>query len=492
MNDFSPPTSAMPVNYEAEVQLLGAILANNRAYDLVGEFLTQEMFADERHAKIFDACAKLINCGRIASHVTLKNYFEQDASLDQLGGVDYLARLAASAVTVINAGDHGRLIRETYIRRQQIYLGQELADAASRPDIETDAEVLGSEFAERLDALNAGTSDSGPALISKSVRDAITRAKAAKKGGGGITGVATGLIDVDRKLGGLHEPDLIVVAGATGMGKTAFASSAALYAARNYIEGRDEAGRKKVVSGAIVGFFTLEMSAEELTGRMLAELSGVSYDKQRRGAFDTEEEQRLNEAGEALDRIPLFVDETAGLSISRLQQRCRRLHRTKGLGLIVVDYLQLIESELKSKGDRNRVQEVTAVSRGLKKLAKDLKVPVLALAQLSRELEKRDDKRPHLSDLRESGSIEQDANVVCFLYRHEYYLARQKPVRGPRQKQEQYDADMALWAKELDDCRGVAELIIAKNRNGPSNVTVKLKFDAARTAFDNLAEGSST
>jgi replicative DNA helicase len=478
-----------PHNFEAEVQLLGAILSNNRAFERVSDFLRQEHFADARHARIFEACGKLINRGQLASAVTLKNYFEQDSTLSEIGGPTYLGKLAAAAVTIINAAEHGRIVHDLYLRRQLIGLGEDVVNKAYAHDLDTSA-TQQIEAAEQtlFNLATLGSQEGQLKPLSLAVNTAIDQAEVAFKRESNITGVTTGLEALDRKLGGLHRSDLIILAGRPSMGKTALATKLAFNAARAYREQTLEDGTTEVAEGAKVAFFSLEMSAEQLATRLLAEMTEVPSDKIRRGEVRGDDFPRFVQASQELASTPMFIDDTPALSVSALRTRARRLQRTHGLGLIVIDYLQLLAP---SPGQRveNRVQEISAITRGLKALAKELNVPVLALSQLSRAVEQREDKRPQLADLRESGTIEQDADVVMFVYREAYYLEREQPAQRPEESDEKFHDRLDKWQQRATKMHNIAEVIIGKQRHGPIG-TVPLLFEGAFTKFDNLPEGA--
>lgn len=480
-----------PVNFDAEIQLIGAILSNNRAYELVADFLRPTMFADARHARIFEACGRLVTRGQMASAVTLKNYFEQDSTLTEIGGAQYLSKLAGAAVTVINAGQHGRIVEDLWLRRQTITLGEDLITEAYSHNLETGAAELSARYAQKLDALNEeGGSDGGPMQLSHGLDQAVSAAQDAfKSGADGVTGVSTGLFRLDKKLRGLHGSDLIVLAGRPGMGKTACAVTVAYNAALDYAEVDDGNGNFSVARGAKGLIFSLEMSAVQLSARILAGITGISADRQRGGELTFLEVGVLQAARQEFGGIPLFIDDSPGLTLSKIRQRARRLARGQGLGLIVIDYLQLIEADGGFRSDDNRTQEIGRITRGLKALAKELNVPIILLSQLSRDVEKRDDKRPRLADLRDSGTIEQDADTVLFVYRHEVYLGKEEPQKNGRQKGEDHDRAVNEWIAAMDDCRGIAEIIAEKNRHGPTG-TVRQKFMAERTWFGNI-EGST-
>lgn len=462
-----------PHNIEAEQALLGAILVNNEAYDRVGSFLEPQHFFDALHGRIYEAAAKLITAGHLASPVTLKNFFERDEALTEIGGPQYLARLAGAATTIINAEEYARTIYTLAIRRELIQIGVDMHNRAY------DAPVDDTPAAQILDAEQAlyqlaeqGKYEGGFRNFYESLKGAVDMAAAAYERDGGLSGISTGMRDLDSKLGGLQPSDLLILAGRPSMGKSALATNIAFNAAKAYKAEHLPDGTVSVKDGAIVGFFSLEMSAEQLATRLLAEQSGVPSERIRRGKIDEDEFHRLVDASRELQSIPLYIDDTGGLTIATLAARARRLKRQRGLGLIVVDYLQLLSGGGKY-GD-NRVQEVTQITTGLKTLAKELNVPVLALAQLSRQVESRDDKRPQLSDLRESGSIEQDADVVMFVFREEYYVQRREPREGT--------PEYMVWQEEMGKVHGLAEVIIGKQRHGPTG-TVRMQFQADVTRF---------
>ena len=477
-----------PVNFEAEQQLLGALLANNKAYERVSEFLLPQHFADDRHARIFEAIGQLASRGMVANPVTLKTRFEQDQGLAEIGGAQYLARLASSVVAVVNALDYAKIVHDLYLRRQLIALGSDVVNDAYAVDEDVSA-VEHMEAAEQklFDLARTGSYEGGFKEFRVALAEAIDMAEQAYKRDSQVTGVTTGLDDLDKKLGGFHPSDLVILAGRPSMGKTALATKMAFSAARAYKERVLEDGTREVAEGAKVAFFSLEMSAEQLATRLLAEVTEIPSDKIRRGEVRGEDFPRFVEAATALDRLPLYIDDTPALSISALRTRSRRLHRTQGLGMIVIDYLQLLTLPANVRPE-SRVQEISAITRGLKALAKELQVPVLALSQLSRAVEQREDKRPQLSDLRESGTIEQDADVVMFVFREEYYHSRAEPSRRPEESDEKFNDRYEQWQKRGQEIHNVAEAIIGKQRHGPIG-TVRLFFDGNYTKFDNLAGG---
>ncbi len=474
----TPAFRQLPRNIEAERGLLGAIFVDNRALEQVAEFLQPEHFALTAHARIFEAMLKLIDRGQIADPTTLRPYFEADNSLEDIGGAQYLAHLAASAINVINAREYGRIVYDMHLRRELIALGERVVNDAYDNDIDLEATSQIEEAEQALyDLATTGDFDGGFQPFKTAVLEALHVADMAHKRQGGLAGVGTDLISLDKLLGGLHRSDLLILAGRPAMGKTALATNIAYNAAKNF---HDTKGNE----GAVVGFFSLEMSAEQLAARILSEQSNVSSDRMRKGELSNDEFHVLAQASNTLHEIPIFIDDTPALTVSALRTRARRLKRQNDLGLIVVDYLQLISGSARSRSD-GRVQEVSEITRGLKTLAKELDVPVLALSQLSRQVENREDKRPQLADLRESGSIEQDADVVMFIYRDEYYLEKAEPMQRADESAEKFATRQASWEERVERARGKAEVIVAKQRHGPVG-TVPLAFIGEFTRFGNL------
>jgi len=484
----TPNFRTPPHNFEAEQALLGALMLNNRAYDKVSEFLRADHFAEPAHGRIYSACVKLIERGQIANPVTLKTYLEQDNVLTEIGGPEYLAQLAGAVVSIINAGDYGRLIFDLHLRRELIALGGDVVNTAYESNVDLPADIqIGQAEAKLYDLATIGQTDGGFEDFGSILIKAIDMADAAHKREGKLSGVPTGLMDLDGKLGGLHPSDLIILAGRPSMGKTALATNIAFNAAMCYAEETDVLGNAKAVDGAKVAFFSLEMSSEQLATRILAERAEIASHKIRQGELSNEEFERLSMAAIDLNRLKLYIDDTPALTISAIRTRARRLKRKEGLGLIIIDYLQLLRGS--SANSENRVQEVSEITRGLKALAKELDVPVIALSQLSRAVEQREDKRPQLSDLRESGSIEQDADVVMFVYREQYYLERAEPGRRPEETEEKFNERHSKWMLRCEEVHNTAEVIVAKQRHGPVG-TVRLSFLGEYTKFGNLADTS--
>ncbi len=480
-----------PHNYEAERALLGAILMNNRAYERVQEFLRPTHFADPVNGRIYESCGKLIEQGHQANPVTLKTYLERDDLVMSAGGMKYIASLAAGAVTVINSTEYGKLIYDLFLRRELIDLGEEIVNKAfdATPD-ETAIQQIEASEQVLFNLASEGTLEGGFQSFGTALVTAINLAEAAHRREGALAGVTTGLLDLDKKLGGLHSSDLIILAGRPSMGKTALATTIAFNAA-HYFRTTDRAEDR----GKQVAFFSLEMSSEQLATRILAERSKINSHMIRTGGLSNDDFSRLVVASQEVAETPLHIDDTPAVTVSTIRTRCRRLARqnktadgSPGLGLIVIDYLQLIAPSRSEKAE-NRVQEISAITRGLKALAKELNVPVMALSQLSRAVEQREDKRPQLADLRESGSIEQDADAVMFVYREQYYLERAEPSQRPDEGSDKFAERHTNWQKRCEQAHNIAEAIVAKQRHGPIG-TVRLYFDPNYTHFSDLIDQS--
>lgn len=470
---------SQPSNREAEQALLGAILVNNKAFEKTSEFLRAEHFFDPVHVKIFSACATLIERGQIANPLTLKPFFEHDGQFKEVGGVGYLADLAASVVTIVNAEDYGRLLHDLHLRRALINIGEDLVNEAYAPNIEETAmQQIEQAEAKLFDLASTGEVSGGFVHFERSLKEALATAEKAFQNSSSITGITTGLRDMDRKLGGLQRSDLLILAARPSMGKTSLVTNIAFNAAKAWLHTNGK-------EGCGVAFFSLEMSAEQLANRILSDACSISSEKIRRGEIRGEDFPRIVEAAKTLYKIPLWIDDTPALSIAAMRTRCRRIKRTNPeLGLIVVDYLQLLRGS-NSRSNDSRVNEVSEITRGLKAIAKELDIPVVALSQLSRSVEQREDKKPMLSDLRESGSIEQDADVVMFIYRQEYYLAREEPTKRADESDSKFDERYTKWQQNLESVHNIAEVIIAKQRHGPIG-TVPLHFDGMYTRFSDL------
>ena len=473
------PYRTAPHNIELEQALLGAILVNNEAFYRVSDFLEPRHFFEPIHQKLYEIAASLVRVGKTATPITLKTFLPSDLDVAGLTASQYLARLAAEATTVINASDYGRTIYDLAIRRSLILIGEEVVNAAyDAPADERPQDQI--EQAERslYELAETGRYGGGFQRFAQALTTAVEMAAHAYQRDGKLSGLATGLKDLDRMMGGLQKSDLIILAGRPGMGKSSLATNVGYNVAKAWEGGVRADGQMESTNGGIVGFFSLEMSAEQLATRMLSEQTEIASSRIRRGEIAPADFDRIADAAREMERIPFYIDETGGLSVAQLAARARRLKRQRGLDLLVIDYIQLLQGSSR-RAQEGRVQEVTEITTSLKALAKELNIPILALSQLSRAVESRDDKRPQLSDLRESGSIEQDADVVLFVFREEYYLKNKEPRMGT----EEY----FKWQTEMNAVHGRAELIIGKQRHGPTG-TVALQFKADVTRFSDLAE----
>ncbi|WP_062226230.1 replicative DNA helicase [Aureimonas frigidaquae] len=480
IDENGPAYREAPSNIEAEQALLGAILVNNDAYYIVHDFLKPEHFHEPLHREIFGKASEMIRMGKIANPVTIKTFMAANDRVGDITIAQYLARLAAEATTIINAADYGRGIYDLALRRSLIRIGEEMVnDAFDAPlDLEPKKQIEESER-KLFELAETGRYDGGFQAFSDAMALAIEMAGAAKDRDGGLSGISSGIREMDRRMGGLQPSDLIILAGRPAMGKTSLATNIAFNIASAYEPAEQADGSFKAKNGGVVAFFSLEMSAEQLATRIISEQSEVSSSKIRRGNITDAEYAKLVACTEMMQRAPLYIDQTGGISIAQLSARARRLKRQRGLDVMVIDYVQLMQGS--SKKSDNRVQEITEITTGLKALAKELSVPIIALSQLSRQVESREDKRPQLSDLRESGSIEQDADVVLFVYRDEYYLQNKEPKAGTEEH--------LKWQQQMNESRGKAEVIIAKQRHGPTG-TIPLAFQAEFTRFTDLAEES--
>jgi len=463
-----------PHNFEAEQAILGAILANNEALNHVGSSVAPEDFYAAIHQRIFKAILQFHDKGLIANPVTLKHHFAgQEGVEDQ-----YLARLVAAATSIINIHDYAKIIRDLAIKRRLIAIGEEAVVGAYDPQNERNGIAQVESVEQQLFRLaTEGDAEGGFKALKFSLAEALTRTEKAFQRSGEVVGVSTGLRDMDKLLGGLHPSDLLILAGRPSMGKTALAMNIAFNAAKSINE-QDADAHARNEKPRSVGFFSLEMSSEQLAMRLLASACGVSSHKLQRGDLSQEEFQKLVEASHALNGLPMHIDDTPALSIAALRSRARRLKRVHNVALLVIDYLQLVRPS-SSNSQTNRVQEVSEITQGLKAIAKELDIPVIALSQLSRAVEQREDKRPQLADLRESGSIEQDADVVMFVFREEYYVQRRQPQEGT--------PEHAQWQQDMERVHGIGQVIVAKHRNGPVD-SVTLQYTSETTTFHDYAK----
>lgn len=474
-------TPGLPANVEAEAALLGALMLDNRLVEDVGLKLKPHHFHEELHGRIYDSILKLTDKNMVANPVTLRPMFEADEAMKQVGGAGYLATLTGSGATLIAARDFAQQIYDLALLRALIGVGRDLVESA----LDTSDEVAPLQQIEKAESelykvAEEGGADGKAKSFAEATRDALQTAERALNSGGHLSGVTTGLESLNAKIGGLHNSDLIIIAGRPGMGKSALGTNIAFAAAQRFMrDGEDGIEPEKSV-GAPVALFSLEMSADQLATRILAEQSGISSENLRMGKISKQEFRQLARAAAELESLPFYIDDTPGLTIAALRARARRLKRQKGIGMVIVDYLQLLQGTGRNSNE-NRVNEISEISRGLKTLAKELNVPVIGLSQLSRAVEQREDKRPQLSDLRESGSIEQDADIVLFIYREDYYLAARQPADD--------HPDFAEWQEEMGRVYGLAEILVAKQRHGATG-KVRVKFDSRITKFsDRVDEG---
>ncbi len=474
-----------PANMEAEQALLANLLANNLSYEKVSDFLRPEHFADRAHARIYEACGKLIERGQLASAVTIRNAFQNDEDLADVGGVRYLDELQEASAGIVDARHFGRIIYDLFLRRQLIDVGEDMVNEAFDFDFENGAVEQIEDAEQRLFKLaESGQTEGGLQPFVRALTESIEATEAAYKRDGRLVGVSTGLIDLDKLLGGLHKSDLVILAARPAMGKTSLATNIAYSVASARRRERDATGQERETP-ELAAFFSLEMSAEQLASRILSTRSGVRSDSMRRGELSQDDMQLVMVASRELETLRLYIDDTPAITVPALRTRARRLKRQEGLSLIVVDYLQLMRPANNSRSD-GRVQEVSEITRGLKAIAKELDVPVVALSQLSRAVEQREDKRPQLADLRESGSIEQDADIVMFIYRDDYYHSRSEPIRRPEESQDKFDERVVRWNEHMEKVKGLAEVIVAKQRHGPTG-KVTLMFNADTTEFSNYS-----
>ncbi len=454
----------LPNNIEAEQSVIGSTLLSNEIFDEINILISSKNFYDPMHQKIFSAIEKLIYSGMLANPITLKNYFENEK--DELNVPEYLVKITKFSTSSRQAIEYSKLIYDLYVKRELIKISENVIDEAKLNDLDNDGQKIIENYEKSLfDLAEKGSFSSTIVKFDEALKQTIEMASNAYKNDEGIVGVPTGLTDLDDRLGGLHKSDLVIIAGRPSMGKTALATNIAFYAAKKI---QDE-GKKSSIA-----FFSLEMSSEQLSTRILAEQSRIKSNDIRRGRISEEQFDKFIETSKNITELPLYIDETPAISIAALSNRARRIKRKYGLDMVVVDYIQLMSSSNYREG---RVQEISEITQGLKALAKELSVPVLALSQLSRAVEQRDDKKPQLADLRESGSIEQDADVVMFVYREAYYTERKEPRPAT--------VEHAEWQAKMNEVSSLAEIIIGKQRHGPTG-NIMLEFEAMFTKFKDI------
>ena len=452
----------LPSNIEAEQAVIGSVLTSNEIFDDISSIISEQNFYDPLHQKIYSAINNLIYKGMLANPITLKSYFENEK--DDLNVPEYLIKITKFATSSRQSIEYSKIIYDMYVRRQLIKISENIIDNAKITDLNISGQTIIEDSEKVLyDLAEKGSLSSSLIKFDNAVRQTIEMASSAYKNEEGIVGVPTGLKDLDDRLGGLHKSDLIIIAGRPSMGKTALATNIAFHAAKKI----QETGNK-----GSIAFFSLEMSSEQLSTRILAEQSRIKSNDIRRGKISEEQFEQFIQTSKNISELPLYIDETPAISIAALSNRARRIKRLHGLDMIVIDYIQLMRATFAVK--EGRVQEISEITQGLKALAKELSVPVLALSQLSRAVEQRDDKKPQLSDLRESGSIEQDADVVMFVYRESYYLKSKEPRPAT--------VEHAEWQAKMNEVSHLAELIIGKQRHGPTG-NVMLEFEEMFTKF---------
>ena len=468
INNFKQENK-LPSNIEAEQALIGSILVNNDIIDEISNIVNHKNFYDPLHSKIYNLIENLHNKGMIANPITLKNSFENDAALSEIGGTEYLVKLTRFSSSVKQSIDYAKIVHEKFVKRELVQISETLSDEAVDETIDKTGENIIQDTEKSLfDLAERGTFHQSFLKFNQALDQTIEMATNAMKSDYGIVGVPTGLNDLDERLGGLHRSDLVIIAGRPSMGKTALATNIGYYAAKKILDDNKKSS---------IAFFSLEMSSEQLSTRILSEQSRIKSNDIRRGKVTEEEFNRLIETSRNIHDLPLYIDETPAIAISTLSNRARRIKRLFGLDLIIVDYIQLMTTS--SKRYDGRVQEISEITQGLKALAKELSVPVLALSQLSRAVEQRDDKKPQLSDLRESGSIEQDADVVMFVFREEYYLERKEPKLGTIEHGE--------WQAKMNEIIGSADIIIGKQRHGPTG-NIQVEFEGIYTKFKDASK----
>ena len=473
----------LPRNIEAEQALLGALLANNKAYEKISEFLRAEHFSDPIHVKVYEVITRLIQKGHVADVITLKNYFEQEGTLNDVGGMSYLVKLAETASPLTNIEYYAQFVYDKYLRRELISVGYDIASQAMSENLdETTSDQIEKAEKRLFDIAEHGDGQRGLQDFGQVLNSTLVMIDKAYQKKGRISGLSTGLFDLDYKIGGLNNSDLVILAGRPAMGKTALAINIAYNVASTMFADKGELEEKE--KGVAV--FSLEMSCEQLAARILSDIADISGQKLRSGDIDIGEFNRIAAAVGQYQQLPLYIDDTPGVTVNTIRTRARRLKRTKGLGLIVIDYIQLISGSGTKKSEGNRVQEMSEISRGLKMLAKELNVPVIALSQLNRGVEARDDKRPLMSDLRESGSIEQDADIVMFVFRENYYIHNAEPKKTLQESDDQFTKRYDEWAQMDRETANLGEVIVGKNRHGTTG-TVKLFWNGEHARFGNLS-----
>lgn len=472
-------------NFDAEIAVIGCLLWDNKSYEKIADFLTEDHFLDNNNKYIFKIIKRLLDKNILVSPITLKNYLEEsgDNSIDNF---KYLNQIKDSAPSTQNAYQYSRLLYDLHIKRSLIGLGNRIIqETVTNEDGLEGLSLIENAENDLYNLSQTGSADRKHALFSEALKGAIDIIDQSFKRDGNISGLPTGLKDLDKKLGGLHNSDLIIIAGRPSMGKTALGTNLAFNAAKKFKEKEDEFGNKTTIDGGKVAFFSLEMSAEQLATRVLAEQSQISGDKMRKAELSKDDFKKIAKISTELENLNLIIDDNPILTIPSLRARARRLKRLYNVDMIIIDYLQLMSGSATGRND-GRVQEISEITRGLKAVAKELNIPIIALSQLSRQVEQREDKRPQLADLRESGTIEQDSDVVMFIFRESYYLERMEPIKKPDEPEDKYNERHQRWRELCENNYNTAEIIIAKQRHGPIG-TIKAHFDPNFTRFSDLS-----
>ena len=469
-------------NFDAEIAVIGCLLWDNRSYDKIADFLTEDHFTNLNNKEIYGTIRKLLDKNTLVTPITLKNYLNENEGFDNF---TYLNNIKDSAPSTQNAYQYAKLLYDLHIKRSLIGIGQNIVQETITNENEAEGvELIESAENDLYNLSQTGNADRKHSMFGDALKTAIDIIDQSFKREGKIAGLPSGLRDLDKKLGGLHNSDLIIIAGRPSMGKTALGTNIAFNAAKKFKEKKDEGGSMRTVDGGKVAFFSLEMSAEQLATRVLAQESKISGDKMRKAELSKDDFKKIAKVSSELENLNLIIDDNPILTIPSLRARARRLKRVYNIDLIIIDYLQLMSGSPSSRND-GRVQEISEITRGLKAVAKELNIPIIALSQLSRQVEQREDKRPQLADLRESGTIEQDSDVVMFIFRESYYLERLEPIKKPDENEDKYNERHQRWRELCENTYNTAEIIIAKQRHGPIG-TIKAHFDPNYTRFSDL------
>ena len=481
-------------NFDAEIAVIGCLLWDNKSYEKIADFLIEDHFIDLNNKNIFKIIKRLLDKNILVTPITLKNYLEENDK-DSFDNYTYLNQIKDSAPSTQNAYQYARLLYDLHIKRSLIGIGKNIIqDTISNEEDLEGINLIENAENDLYNLSQTGSSDRKYSLFGESLKKAIDVIDQSFKREGKIAGLPSGLKDLDKKLGGFHNSDLIIIAGRPSMGKTALGTNIAFNAAKKFKEKEDEFGNKTTIDGGKIAFFSLEMSSEQLATRVLAEQSKISGDKMRKAELNKEDFKKIAKVSSELENLNLVIDDNPILTISSLRARARRLKRLYDIDMIIIDYLQLMSGSQNVKND-GRVQEISEITRGLKAIAKELNIPIIALSQLSRQVEQREDKRPQLADLRESGTIEQDSDVVMFIFRESYYLERMEPIKKPDEQNDRYNERHQRWRELCESRYNIADIIIAKQRHGPTGA-IKTHFDPnftkfsdlTRTEYDNIIE----